>query len=409
MLYDNALLVSVLSEAYQLTKKEKYKEVIEETIGFVERELMHPGGGFYAALDADSEGEEGKFYVWSFDEVKNLLGDDAAIFCDFFDITEKGNWEGKNILRVKKPLEKFAEEKNIPAGELGAVIKNGKEKLLAARNKRTRPGLDDKVLLSWNALMNVACSKAFAGTGNEKFRQLAIDNMQFLLDNFSNGDGHIYHSWKNGKPRHDAFLDDYAFLIQALIQLQEITGNTDYLLKAKRLAEHVIENFSEDGTGFFFFTSLDQKDVIIRKKEVYDGATPSGNSIMLFNLYHLSILFDLPEWKERVGKTVSALGNPIIKFPTSFAIWACLLQEIIDGTQEIAVVGEKSSSLIYPILAEFVPHKVFMAAPGSAVDFPLVKGKPYSDPALIYLCKQYACKQPVASLDELLKLLKYQE
>jgi uncharacterized protein YyaL (SSP411 family) len=409
MLYDNALLISVLSEAYQLTRKEKYKEVIEETIGFVVRELMHPDGGFYAALDADSEGEEGKFYVWSFDEVKNLLRDDAAIFCDFFDITEKGNWEGKNILRVKKPIEEFAEVKSIPVGELRSVLKKGKEILLASRNKRTRPGLDDKILLSWNALMNVACSKAFAATGIEEFKQLATDNMRFLLDNFRNGSDRFYHSWKNGKAKQDAFLDDYAFLVQALIHMQEITGDIDYLLTAKCVTEHVIKNFSEEGTGFFFFTSLDQNDVILRKKEVYDGATPSGNSIMLYNLHHLSILFDQHEWKHRAGKAVLSLGNPIINYPTSFAVWGCLLQEIIDGTQEIAVVGEKSSLLIAPILAEFIPHKVFMAPSKITGSLPLIKGKSYSNPALIYLCKQYACKQPVESLDELLKLLKYQE
>ena len=416
MLYDNALLVSVLSEAYQLTKKEKYKEVIEETIGFVERELMHPDGGFYAALDADSEGEEGKFYIWSLDEVKNVLGEETVIFSEFFDITEKGNlpageagWEGKNILRVKRPLEKFAAEKSIPAGVLRTVLKNGKEKLLAARNKRIRPGLDDKILLSWNALMNTACSKAFAATGNERFRQLATANMQFLEDRFSNGKDRLYHSWKDGKPKHDAFLDDYAFLVQALIQLQEITGNTDYLLKAKHFTEQVIGNFSEDDTGFFFFTSLDQKDVIIRKKEVYDGATPSGNSVMLYNLYHLSILFDLPEWKERAGKTVSTLGNPITKYPTSFALWACLLQEIVDGTQEIAIVGERFSKALKEILEEYLPHKIVMASARSMENYPLLNGKTTSNSVLIYLCKQYACQQPVSSLDELLKLLKYQE
>jgi uncharacterized protein YyaL (SSP411 family) len=405
MLYDNALLISVLSEAYQLTKKENYNEVIEKTFGFIERELMHPDGGFYAALDADSEGEEGKFYVWGLDEVKNLLGDNADILCQYFNITEKGNWEGENILRTKKSLEKFAEEKNILLDELRSIIKNGKEKLLTERNKRVRPGLDDKILLNWNALMNTACSKAFAATGMEKFRQLAIGNMQFLLDNFSNGNDRLYHSWKNGKQKHNAFLDDYAFLIQALIQLQEITGKTEFLLKAKQFAEQVIDNFSEEETGFFFFTSLDQKDVIVRKKEVYDGATPSGNSVMMYNFHHLSVLFDLPEWRERAEKTVSSLGDPIIKYPTSFGIWACLLQEIIDGTQEIAVVGKNFSSLTTPILAEYIPHKILMMSENSSENFPLLANKGNPDSALIYLCKGYACQQPVTSLTELLKLL----
>ncbi len=233
--------------------------------------------------------------------------------------------------------------------------------------------------------------------------------MQFLLENFSTGDKRFYHSWKNGQSKHNAFLEDHAFLIQALIHLQEITGNTDYLLKAKRLTEHVIEDFSEQETGFFFFTALNQTDVIIRKKEVYDGAMPSGNSIMFYNLHHLSILFDQEHWREMVEKILSSLGNAIIKYPTSFGNWACLLKEIIDGTQEIAIVGESSAELISQVLAEFIPQKIFMTTSAKTDNFPLLRGKLPANPPLIYLCKRYACQQPVASLDELRKLLKYQE
>ena len=409
MLYDNALIVSVLSEAFQLTKKERYREVIEETIKFIQREMMHPSGGFYSALDADSEGEEGKFYVWQLSEIKKILVEDAKVFCEYFDITETGNWEGKNILRVKTPLEKFAMEKNLSVEQLRKIIEKGKKILLNEREKKIRPGLDDKIILSWNALMNMACSKAFAATGNENFRRLAEDNMQFLLDKFSDDDNQIYHAWKNDKRGHRAFLDDLALLIQAMIQLHEITFDKKWLLKARRLTELVIENFSEHNTGFFFYTHRDQSDVILRKKEIYDGALPSGNAVMMDNLYRLSVLFDLPEWRQRAEKVILSLGEAIIRYPGSFGAWACLLQHLSDKQREIAVIGEKCSVIANQILMEYLPHKILMISEKPDESFPLLADKSSSDRWLIYLCEDYACRLPVSSISDLLKLIKNQE
>jgi uncharacterized protein YyaL (SSP411 family) len=406
MLYDNALLISVFAEAYQLTKDERYREVIEETIEFIQRELMHPGGGFYSALDADSEGEEGKFYVWEHEEVKNLLGDHAKIFCELFDITERGNWDEKNILRIKKPLKLFAQEKNISIDELKAIIKKCKSVLLEERGKRIRPALDDKIILSWNALMNTACSKAFEATGKDAYLQLAIDNMQFLLQHFKiKNEDHFHHTWKNNEAKSFAFLDDYAFLIQALLHLQEISGNQDWLFKAKEITEYVIKNFSENETGFFFFTDLKQRDVILRKKEVYDGATPSGNATMAYNVYQLSILFDIPEFRETAEKMITSLSNAIIRYPISFGVWAGLLMEITHGTLEIAVVGEKYFSLAKQLIAEYIPHKVFMTSQKGIGNLPLLAGKQSADPPLIYLCKAYSCLKPVSTVSELIRLV----
>ena len=253
MLYDNALLLSVISEAYQITNDKRYKEVIEETIQFVQRELMHPEGGFYAALDADSEGEEGKFYVWDHAEVVELLKEDGTIFCDFYDIRPGGNWEEKNILQRKKKEEIFCKEKNISLEELKRILQKGKGVLLKKRSERVRPQTDDKILLGWNSLMTTSLCKAFAATGNESFKKLAIDNMQFLLKKVSNNNTvDFFHSWKNDIAKQPAFLDDYAFLIQALIQLQEITGDINYLEKAKMITEHVLEKFNDSATIFFF-------------------------------------------------------------------------------------------------------------------------------------------------------------
>jgi len=405
MLYDNALLVAVLSEAYQLTKAEKYKEVIGETIGFIVRELLHPEKGFYSALDADSEGEEGKFYVWSIDEIKAVLGEDAAIFCSYYDVTEQGNWEHKNILRVKVPLELFATQNHLDPGKLRSLLEAGKKKLLSERSKRVRPLLDDKIILGWNALMNTACSKAYMATGQPEYRQLAIDNMNFLMEKFRAGDGGFYHTWKERIAKYPAFLDDYAFLVQALIQLQEITGDPEWLLKAKTVTEYVIANFSEEGTGFFYFTKTGQADVIIRKKEVYDGAVPSGNSVMAYNLFQLSILFDNPGWKERCLNMVSSLGLAVYRYPVSFGVWACLLQEITTGSLEVVITGEKYEELRAYFFEKYLPHRVLMSSAIEYAEFPLLANKVSGKQTLIYLCKDFVCQQPVETIERFMSLI----
>ena len=407
MLYDNALLLSVLSEAFQITRNEKYKQVIEETIQFVKRELMHVDGGFFSALDADSEGEEGRFYVWQYDEVREILKDEAEIFCEFFDITPNGNWENKNILWRKKSEKEYSTEKNISSENLEKIILSGKEKLLAKRSKRIRPQLDDKILLSWNCLMNSALSHAFAATGNKEYRQLAISNMQFILPVFSKENSEdFFHTWKNGSAKHPAFLDDYAYLIQALIMLQEITGDTSYLIRAKELTSHVIENFIEKETGFFYFTSSSQSDILLRKKEVYDGAQPSGNAIMADNLFRLALYFNLPKWKEIALTLVSSLGQAITRHPLSFGIWACLFQEIIGETAEIAIIKSNPEELHINTLMQYIPHKILMVSSKEDTNFPLLSGKNSGEPETIYLCSNYACHKPVSTIEELLALIR---
>ena len=410
MLYDNALLVSVISEAYQITNDKRYKEVIEETIQFVQRELMNTQGGFYAALDADSEGEEGKFYVWGYAEVIELLKEDGVIFCDFFDIKPGGNWEEKNILQRKKKEEVFCSEKNISLEELQRIVQKCKHVLLEKRNERIRPQTDDKILLGWNALMNTALCKAFAATGNESFKELAINNMQFLLKNISKNDTvDFFHSWKNNIAKQPGFLDDYAFLIQALIQLQEITGDTNYLGKAKMITEYVLEKFNDSTTYFFFYTNNNQSDVIVRKKEVYDGAQPSGNAIMADNLYRLGLYFDVNLWKEKSLQMVSSLINAIVRYPTSFGAWACILLEISNGVNEIVIMSEESQHILTQVLKEYVPHKIIMAATHGSNSFPLLSGKEKNKEVALYLCRDYTCENPVSSINELIDLIRRKE
>ncbi|HMX76525.1 MAG TPA: thioredoxin domain-containing protein [Chitinophagaceae bacterium] len=414
MLYDNALLVSVLAEAYQFTGKIRYREVISETINFLQRELQWNGKAFLSAIDADSEGEEGKFYVWKKEEVEKILGQDAALFCTYYDISEKGNWhEGhgattvKNILRVKKPLAAFSNEMNMAVEAVADILEKGRKKLLTARNERVRPATDDKIILGWNALMNTACSKAYAATGNNEYKKLAIDNMQFLLAAFSTtaNNESLHHTWKAGRARIPAFLDDYAYLIQALIHLQEITMDNQWLQKASSFTKFVISNFSEEETPYFFYTPIDQSDVIVRKKEVYDGATPSGNSIMATNLHYLGIVFEKASWIKRSEDLLKLLSKAIIQHPNSFGACASLLLEIQTGTNEIIVIGEQSHEILPKILKNYIPHKIFQATQKADNSYPLLANKASGTEPYLYLCRNNTCFPPVFSEFELISLI----
>jgi uncharacterized protein YyaL (SSP411 family) len=399
MLYDNALLVASLSEAYQLTKNKTYKEVIEATLDFIEKELMHKEGGFFSALDADSEGEEGKFYVWDYTEIERLLGEDAAVFMQYFNVRKEGNWEGKNILHTSITLDEFAQKEKLAVEDLRKIIKKGKEILLQERNKRIRPSLDDKLLLSWNALMNTAYSKAYAATGNDHYKEVAIKNMNFLIKALCKEGNEFFHSWKNGQAKHSAFLDDYSFLSAALIDLSEITADNQWLHKAKEITIYVVENFSDAESPQFFYTNVSQSDILLRKKEVYDSAVPSGNSVMALNFYRLSIFFDEPAWQQKAVQMVSSFGSMAIKYPTSFGVWLSALFQISFGTNEIAILGPDYLAFLKRVLALYLPHSILMAAPKEN-DFALLKGKTFNGRTLIYLCRNYSCQQPVDSIDE---------
>jgi len=392
MLYDNALLVIALSEAYQLTGKPLYREAIDQTIGFVARELSNGQGAFYAALDADSEGTEGKYYVWDAAEIDAVLGKDAPLFKEYYGVTEHGNWEEKNILT--RPGDVSPDQKN--------RLESARLLLLEYRDRRVRPGLDDKVLLGWNALMNLALGKAYAATGEDSCRELAVANIRFLREFMRSGpDGqrgkgpHLYsHTWKGGA-RLPAFLDDYACLIAALIQLQEITGETGYLDEAGEITRYVIRHFGEEDTGFFFYTHDAQDDLIVRKREVYDGATPSGNSMMASNLLYLSVIFYEPEWAERAWRMTSSLIRPVTNYPGSFGGWATLIQAFTYSIPEVVITGKKPEIARKEFLSNLIPYRVFQSTQEENTQFPLLRDKPVSTHPQIFLCKDYGCQLPV--------------
>ena len=305
---------------------------------------------------------------------------------------------------MPESIENFAASKKIEIKELQSIIQKCKEKLLKKRAERIRPQLDDKILLGWNALMNAACSKAYAALEIDEYKQLAVHNLQFIEEKMQQKNDSFFHTFKNNIAKIDAFLDDYAYLIQSYIHLQEITGNGDYLIKAKSITTFVIKNFGEAETGYFYYTHAQQQDVIVRKKEVYDGATPSGNAIMALNLYYLSIVFDIPDWYQRSLKMCESLSNAIIKYPTSFGCWASAFQLNFHGTKEIAVVGNGSGEYLPAILKNYLPNKILQSTNVKNSIFPLFKGKFNDEMLSFYVCKNYICSRPMYEIGEFLQI-----
>jgi uncharacterized protein YyaL (SSP411 family) len=406
MTYDNALLLLVLAEAFQLTGDPEYKRVAVETIDFMQRELQDANGGFYAALDADSEGEEGKFYTWSKKEFEQVLGEDAPAIAALFDVTEQGNWEEVNILHMQKSIQEWAGEISLTEETAMSLLFEAKSKLMACRNKRVRPATDDKIILGWNALFNQALSKAGQAFGEEEWTALAIQNMEFLLGSFeSRENGQFLHTHKAGVSKYPAFLDDVAYLIQALLYLYEPTGSLDYLEKAKALMLYAIENFGDEEQLFFYYTPSFQSDILVRKKDLYDGAIPSGNAIMAWNLYRLGLLFDQQDWRKRAEMMLETVKDAAVKYPTSYGIWSNLLLEFTQGTHEILVLGPQARQMGQELLSSYVPNKVFMAAVEAKTGYPLMEGRLSTPDTKIFICRNYTCSLPLATPEEAMALV----
>ena len=331
MLYDNALLVIVLSEAFQFTGNTHYERTIHETLAFIEREMTSPEKGFYAALDADSEGVEGKYYVWTYDEVCEALEEDAPLFCAYYDITPEGNWEHVNIPWVKIPPAEFCSARNLEIDAFLAQMQDCLQRLKTLRDQRIRPQLDDKVILGWNALMNTAYAAAFAATGKNSYRERAVENMQFLLHRFKQSGEGFFHVYKEGAAKFPAFLDDLAALALALIRLQEITSDARYLEEAKAIIGNVHTAFRDPDSPFYFYSARGQQDVLVRKKEVYDGAVPSGNAMVCaVKIYLGTLMADTTILQEGINM-IAALQQGIMRHPGSFGVWASEWMNLVAG------------------------------------------------------------------------------
>jgi len=404
MLYDNALLVTVLCDAYLITKDDFFKKGIEKTLRFIIKEMKHPDGGFYSALDADTEGVEGKFYVWDKKEIEEVIKHDSELCCEWYGVTEHGNWEEKNILHIHTNLETFAKKKNIPIADLEGKIELWNEYLIKKRNTRISPEIDDKILLGWNALLLTAFCKAYAALNKIEYKEEAIALYEFIIEKYKKGDGGYYHTYKNEVSTHPAFLDDYTYLVQSCINLQEITSDQKYLLEAREITEYILKHFSDSKTGLFFFTNIQQEDILLRKAEIYDGAVPSGNSIMLENLYYLAMLLDKREWLDRAHNIIFKLKDIILKYPTSFGIWASILLKQTVGIHEVVISGNNIEKMVNEFLKVYLPNRIFQSSEKN-IDYPFLKNKDFEKEASIYLCKQYACSLPIYSISELKKTI----
>ncbi|MBX2945024.1 MAG: thioredoxin domain-containing protein [Cyclobacteriaceae bacterium] len=405
MLYDNAQLLSLYSEAFKLTRNEAYKRVAYETFNWLQREMRHPEGGFYSAIDADSEGVEGKFYCFTKSELTGLLGVDAALLCEFYGVTESGNWEhGMNILHQRVEEENFLSRNNLDKENWHHLLYKAKVTLLQARESRIRPGLDDKILTGWNAMMIAGLIDAYHAFTEERFLHSAQTNIDFLERNLMDGSV-CYRSFKGKRAPTEGFLEDYAFLIQAYIKLYQADFNEQWLQKASAIVEYVIKNFYDETDGLFFYSSLKAEKLITRKKEIFDNVIPSSNSVMTINLLQLCTFLDTTEWKQLAERMVNNVAELIQKEPNYMSHWGIALMESISGYAEVVLVGPDAIIHKNELQKHFLPFALFMGAVGHS-NLPLVKDKKaIGNQTTFYVCRDKSCKQPVFTLPEALKLI----
>ena len=415
MLYDNALLSVAYLEAYQATGKVFYRQVAAETLDYVLDEMYDAEkGGFYSTQDADSEGVEGKFFVWEQDEVERLLGEEKAkIFCEYYDITEHGNFEHKNILHVQTPAELFARKLSIDLGEIEDILAEGKRKLFEVREERIKPGLDDKILTSWNGLMIRSMAMGYQVLGDERYREAAEKSVRFVLSELSQDDGLLLRTHRAGKSHLNAYLEDYSYFVAGLINLYEATFAVEWLKEAERLNQIMIEQFWDEANGSFFFTSKNHETLIVRSKPGYDGATPAGVSMALHSLLRLDKLLNRPDFREKVETTLDVYYHQIEHSPSGSAQMLCELDFLLSTPKEIAIAGQRENEDTQAALAavhsRYIPNKVLaLASDGEDVSdlIPLLEGKTQVDgEATIYVCENYTCQAPTTDVEELAELL----
>ena len=403
MLYDNAQLLSVYSEAHALTQEVLYRRVVFETYHFVKRELTSPEGGFYSALDADTEGVEGKFYTWTYNELKEALGDEADLVMDYYGVTQMGNWENDlNILHKKESNDAFARRYDLNMVALDSLIAEQKIRLREIRDQRTRPGLDDKIIASWNGLMLKGLADAYAITRIEGIRDLAQQNAHFLVGKlmYQHGDTTaLYRIYQHGEARINGYLDDYAFVIDGLLALYQVTFDEQWLNPAQQLTDYVLQHFWDESEGFFYYTD-DASSLIVRKKELFDNVIPSSNSAMARNLYKLGLLIDRTDYRER-AEAMLAKMIPLIKAdPSYLSNWACLYTELITPTAEIAIVGPDCYDTMLELNQQYYPNKLLVGTEKHS-DLPLLQNRDdKGEDVTIYVCYDKACQLPVHTAHE---------
>jgi uncharacterized protein len=414
MLYDNALLLMAYTETYQLTKREDYKGISEQIIEFVSRELTDQTGAFYSAIDADSEGVEGKYYVWEKDEVLNVLGEELGeLFCDVYDIREEGNFEGKSIPNlVYTNLEKVAAKFNMPMKELKEKLETAREQLFQVRLKRTYPHFDDKILTSWNALMIAALARAGKAFQNQSYIKKAVTALQFVEEHLIQ-EGRVMVRYRDGEVKNKGFIDDYAFLLWAYLELYDATLEIEWLKKAKKTAADMIDLFWDEERGGFYFTGKDGESLIVREKEVYDGAIPSGNSVAALQLLRLAHLTGDLSLIEKVTELHRTFKRQVESYPSGHTYFLQSLLAMEAKNTEIVILGNETDDKVQKLLSElqqgFYPFFTILYADNldsfkGVADF-AAQYKKLDDASTVYICKDFTCEKPTTDLEKVIEYI----
>ena len=400
MLYDNAQLISLYSKAYKVIPSKEYKAVIEESLKFVEQELSNNEGGFYSSLNADTDGEEGKYYVWTLEELRNVLNaSELELVTTYYNIEPYGNWEkGKNILFRKSSPEAFANARGRSNSELQDSLEDIRKKLLNERKKRIKPTVDDKSLTSWNALMIDAYLDAYLALGNPEYLESAINVADFLNEKMVNPDNSLWRTYKDGESRINAFLDDYALLSQAYINLYQVTFDINWLRKAESITGYAIENFWDEESNMFFYTSGDHNNLVARNMELDDNVIPSSNSVMAKNLFALGTLIENKEYITMSEEMLGQMYGKAMQEPSFYSNWIAFLGTKTFGAYEIAIVGKDARQKNHQLQKEYLPTAIFMG--GEKENLPLLKSKLVVGETLIYVCQNKTCKYPVSLAEE---------
>jgi len=413
MIYDNALLSRGYLHLYQLTKDDFARRIAEETLNYVMREMTDLSGGFYSTQDADSEGEEGKFFVWSKEEIEKEIGPhDAAFFCDYFDVTEEGNFEGRNILHVTSSLEEVANRQGLSIDEARDIIQRAQRKLFHIREGRIKPARDEKVLTAWNGLMLASFAEASAILERADYRSAAEKNAEFLLTNLKS-DGLLLRTWKKGEAKLNAYLEDYACLIEGLVSLYEATGVLRWLRHAIEFADKMIEEFWDEAAGGFFFTGKSHEQLIVRSKDFMDNATPSGNSVAAFALQRLATLTGREEYQRHAVTVFRLVADQIRRYPSAFGWMLCALDFDLSKPKEIAVVAngpsDRLTELLRVVWQTYLPYRVIACCTenheAAATEVPLFAGRPPQVEPQAFVCEAYTCLRPAEDPTDLARQL----
>jgi uncharacterized protein YyaL (SSP411 family) len=392
--------MSLYSHAYQITRKEEYAIVVKETLDYIKNNMTSPEGGFYSSLNADSEGEEGTFYVWTNVEIEELLDKKSAVVVkDFYTITDHGNWEkGKNVLHNTKSISEVATKNSISESEVKKILDQSRSILLAARNKRIHPSLDDKILTSWNAIMLAGYIDAFWAFGNQEYLDIALKNAHFLQQNMVQENGKLLRSYSNGRATIHAFLDDYAFLSLAYIQLYEATFDLQWLNLARTIADYAVSHFQDSTSGLFFYTSNESDQLIARKMEIPDQVIPSSNSVMAEVLHTLGLYFEEKTYDSISLNMINQITNDITKNGPYYAKWASLMGKIINQPFQVAIMGSAARIKSQEIKKNYFPNILLMG--GSQENLPLLENKLVENKTILYVCRDKVCKLPVQETDK---------